>query len=393
MSTPDSRPRIALVTPSFPLRQEPYRGQPIYKTALALRSFADIEAFCPIAHYPRGLQPRSYRFIAADSDWSPDGIQAHYAPYLTIPWVGRYFNGVTSGRAITPALRRFRPQLILSYWVYPEGFGAIQAARQLNVPVIVGARGSDLLRIAGRLTRQRISQSLSRADAVLTVSAELSRAAIALGAHQDRIYTIANGCDTSVFQPADRSTARARLGLPKQGQIILYVGHLIITKGLRELVEAFSEIARRNPSVRLVCIGEGALGAELALRATTTELAGRLLLPGAATPTQVAQWMASCDVLCLPSYSEGCPNAVLEALCCGRPVVASAVGAIPDLVSTESGRLAPARNAAALRSALEQALALPWEPESIARHSQRSWDDVGRETFAVCARLLARCGG
>jgi glycosyltransferase involved in cell wall biosynthesis len=97
--------------------------------------------------------------------------------------------------------------------------------------------------------------------------------------------------------------------------------------------------------------------------------------------------MRAADIFCLPSYTEGCPNVVVEALACGRPIVATKVGGIPELVRPASGILVPPRDSAALREALQLALSKPWDSVEIARTSTRSWETVSAETWAVCRKL------
>ena len=78
---------------------------------------------------------------------------------------------------------------------------------------------------------------------------------------------------------------------------------------------------------------------------------------------------------------------MVEALACGRPIVATNVGGIPELIHPDSGLLVPPRDAAALREALEQALSKQWDSAGIARTSTRSWETVSEETWAVCCKL------
>ena len=103
----------------------------------------------------------------------------------------------------------------------------------------------------------------------------------------------------------------------------------------------------------------------------------------------MAQWMRAADVFCLPSYSEGCPNVVVEALACGRPVVSTEVGGVPELVNESNGILVAPRDAVALRTALDKALDKAWDSDEIARTSARSWETVAQETLAVCHRVRA----
>jgi glycosyltransferase involved in cell wall biosynthesis len=89
--------------------------------------------------------------------------------------------------------------------------------------------------------------------------------------------------------------------------------------------------------------------------------------------------MAAANLVTLPSYMEGCPNVVLEALACGRPVVATRVGGIPEIMSDDCGRLIPPRDADALAQALNAVLTTEWDAASISVHWSRSWSAVARE--------------
>ncbi|MRR38727.1 glycosyltransferase family 4 protein, partial [bacterium] len=352
------RLRIAVVTPLFPLREEPYRGHPIYQTVLALRDFADLEVFCPMAIYPpwKIFQPRTFQARTVDPTYQPGGVTTHYFEHLTLPVVGRLVNGSTSASRLLPLLERFRPQVILSYWVYPYGYAALKVGRRLGVPVVVGSRGSDLLRIPDRISRMFTVRTLRQADGVLTVTEELRHTAVRLGANEQRVHVVTNGCNTSIFSPGDRIAARSRLGIKSRAKLIVYVGHLFAAKGLRELSAAFTELSPEMPHLELAFIGEGSLRQELDQARLHSGLADRFHLPGPASSTQVADWLRAADLFCLPSYSEGCPNVVLEALACGTPVIGTTVGGIPDLVSETSGVLVPPRDILRLKAAMVQAL-------------------------------------
>jgi glycosyltransferase involved in cell wall biosynthesis len=95
---------------------------------------------------------------------------------------------------------------------------------------------------------------------------------------------------------------------------------------------------------------------------------------GTKGPDVVALWLAASDLLCLPSLREGCPNVVLEAMAAGRPVVASRVGGIPDMVGPESGFLVRPEDSDALAEALHSALSAKWDAARIRRSVEdRSW--------------------
>jgi len=145
------------------------------------------------------------------------------------------------------------------------------------------------------------------------------------------------------------------------------------------------------PRLRLFCIGETPReGNPYQIRASQPDIQGRVSFLGPQPAERVARWLGAADLLCLPSYSEGCPNVVLEALSCGRAVVASRVGGIPDIVDASCGILIPPRSASQLTEALANALRRSWDEASIAAHFGRSWQDVAEETYHACQATAAR---
>jgi glycosyltransferase involved in cell wall biosynthesis len=99
--------------------------------------------------------------------------------------------------------------------------------------------------------------------------------------------------------------------------------------------------------------------------------------------------MAAGDLVTLPSYMEGCPNAVLEALACGRPVVATNVGGIPEIMSEECGRLVSPRDPTELADALAFVLDKEWDAAAISAHRSRSWNTVVSELLEVFNSLAS----
>jgi glycosyltransferase involved in cell wall biosynthesis len=154
-------------------------------------------------------------------------------------------------------------------------------------------------------------------------------------------------------------------------------------------VDAVNSLGISHPSLHLFCIGEGAFQAELEARAMDAGHADRIRFLGWRSSMEVASWLTAANVFCLPSYAEGCPNSVIEALACGRPVVATNVGGIPELVNSESGILVPPQDSEALAEALDQALSRRWDEAGISQRSQRGWDQVAEETFEICMECLA----
>lgn len=384
MSTP--RPRIALVTPNLPVPHDLARGRYIHATATELSRLADVRVFLPQAKYPQlpGLRSRSFLHGMVAGDYRLPGIDLEAYTYPALPGLSRVANGAVGAKVLAPRLRAFRPDVVLAYWVYPDGYAAVRAARAIGVPCVVGARGSDVHLRTG-LLRRLTRRTLHAADAVLTVSQAMRRVVVeAYGTAPDKVRCIVNGIDTGVFQPMDRGAARARLGIADDARLVVYVGRMVESKGLRELVEAFGSIAAADGRVQLALVGDGVMHAELRALAAASGLGARIHMPGGMEPSDVAQWLAASDVLTLPSWSEGYPNVLVEAIACGRPVVASDVGGAAEIVNAGNGILVPPRNPGALAAALCDALAREWDHAAMSRAMARGWDAVAAETLAVC---------
>jgi teichuronic acid biosynthesis glycosyltransferase TuaC len=380
--------KITVISSYFPTSTRPYGGNSAFHTLRLLKRCAglEIDVVCPLVRYPGWLAPGSYE--RADVTYRPPEFPTAYVEYPAMPLVTRPFNGAACARLLLPYVRKTRPELILSYWVYPDGYAAVRIGRALGVPVIVGAIGSDLRTRNDPFTIRLVRKTLKEANAVITVSRELRELAIRMGAPPDKVTAILNGCDTTVFHPGDRAEARRQVGVEATGELIVFAGNLIESKGLGELMTAFIGLAKSRPRARLAILGKGIYGETLAARAAEAGLRDRVTLAGGQDAAGVAKWMRAADVFCLPSYSEGCPNVVVEALSSGRPVVATNVGGIPELVNGNCGILVPPRNSDVLRGALEAALAKEWDQEEIARTYRRSWEEVAGETFDVCRKVL-----
>lgn len=147
-----------------------------------------------------------------------------------------------------------------------------------------------------------------------------------------KIRVIQNACNVDHFYPSRPVPPgmRRALGLEEQHLVLVVLGRLEPQKGHKVLLNAMPEILRAYPNVRLLCVGDGALRAELERQAEVLGIREAVRFVGYQTNT--ADWLALADVSVLPSYCEGLPLVAIESLAAGRPMVATAVDGTPDVV-------------------------------------------------------------
>ena len=193
------------------------------------------------------------------------------------------------------------------------------------------------------------------------------------GAPPGRIALLPGGVDTERFHPVDaerKRRLREQLGLPATGFLIGYAGKLNRGKGLEHLVAALPSLRAGHADLHLVLIGAGAnqsLSQEEALRARVRELGLEERVTFSGYVDNVPEYLQSLDVFVLPTEYEALPNALMEAMACGLPCVASRVGGIPDILEDGvSGRLiAPGDPEAIVRAVSE----LRDDPERASRYA------------------------
>jgi teichuronic acid biosynthesis glycosyltransferase TuaC len=376
--------RVAVVTQYFPTSLQPWAGHSAYQTLRLLAKRCELKVFYPEAHYLAGKGSTS----RIDPAYRPPDVDVEYIPYPALPLVSRPLNGWSASRRLLPYVRRFDPGILLNYVAYPDGFAAVRIGGTLHKPVVLTAIGSDLNRMSDPVCAALTKSALRDADFTVTVSGDLLNTARKLGASPTASAAILNGCDTEIFRPQALDAAREALSLPMDAKIVTYVGRYDLRKGLIELIDAAARVKQQTPGLRCYLVGDGP-DKPLLQEAIGKHNADEWITLVPPQPTrEVALWMAASDLVTLPSYKEGCPNVVIEALCAGRPVVATDVGGIPELMDSASGRLVPAMDVEALALALQQTLDQHWSAEEIASRHTRSWQDVATDVLQVLEQTL-----
>lgn len=392
------RIRVLISTGIFPNRILVNRGIYNLKAATALARRCEVRVVAPVPYAPPFLRGGRYAWCASVPPRDEvAGFPVAYPRYVVTPKVGRSFHGFTLyasvARFYDRVSREFQPDLILGYFAYPYGFANVLLGRRLRVPVVVFCRGSDIHSIAqNRLQGRLISWALRRARRVFSVSAALKNDVVALGVPAAHVAVIPNGIEVERHRSLDKRTARDRLGLARDGGLVVCVSRLGREKGIDVLVEA--AVRMQTAGARVVIVGDGPEMTTLSGQIVRLGAGDRVFLAGARPHDEVPLWMAAADVTVLSSRKEGHPNAAVESLACGRPVVATRVGGVPEILTSSAlGRMVPPEDPPALAAALDRALAATWDAAVIeAAGKARTWDTVAHEMLSEFASILDDSG-
>ncbi len=294
-------------------------------------------------------------------------------------------------------LRRRRPAIV-QVPLYSRCSPYVRlAARWASVPLVIAhehCRGRPPSAV-----RALADRCLLPGTHFLAVSEAMRRELISRGVPGWRIAVIENGVDTDGFAPADRVGARRRLGLDEAATIILVPARLEPRKGHTDFLAALASLAPSVPNMLALCAGGGP--AQSALQALGNALGLEGVVRWLGHRADMADLYAAADLVCLPSRVEGLPLVILEAMACGRVVVATDAGGVAEAIEDGvTGRVVAVSQPAALAQTLGDLLAHPAvrsRMETAARERAVACFDARRMVRRLTAcydgwLLEARCG-
>ena len=254
-------------------------------------------------------------------------------------------------------LRRVRPQILHGFNFHANLLAKVVGKKLAGVPTVVVSEAS--VESAKRWHRVALDRWTARWADAHYVNAEAIRDKLMSRERvpADRIWTVRTGVDPKAFAPqVPDDGLRSALGIAPGDPVVVSVGRLAKYKGQEILLEACALDPGRR--WRLVFVGDGPARAAVGARASALGIAHRVVFAGARD--EVAPFLALADCVALASTEEGLPGSVLEAMAMARPVVATAVGGVPEAVADGvTGVLVPAGDAAALAQAIAAVVADP----------------------------------
>jgi len=277
-----------------------------------------------------------------------DAIRQLGIPLTLIPHAGAW-SWATLTR-LTQTLRSLRPRIVQTWLFTADLYGRLAAMRGGAERIISTVRSVEPDKpwqyvLVDRVLRRWTHRFIVNAEAVGRMLA------VREGVPRDRIELIYNGVDLERWHPAhEDGVVRRALGLLGEHPLIGIVGRLAPVKDHETFLRAAALVVREVPKAQCVIIGDGPLRRALEELCCGLQLESRVHFLGA--QARMEQVYAALDVIVVSSRYEGCSNVILEAMAMGKPVIATAVGGNPELLTPRTGMLVPPGDAQRLAQAI-----------------------------------------
>lgn len=282
--------------------------------------------------------------------------------------------------AASETIRRQKVDLVHTHLFNATLLGAVAGALA-GVPVVATIHGNTVL-------AEEVAVARLTGAHLVTVCSAAYGMVLSLGLGEDQVSLIPNAVDSRRYSPErDGQAFRESIGVPEGAPLVGMVSRLSSEKGPDLFVQAASVVAAARPDVHLVLVGDGPMRADLERQIEGLNLSSRFHLAG--TVADTSQVYPALDVVCLPSRMEGIPLTLLEAMASARPVVATSVGGIPELVEMgETGWLVAQGDMKAMAEKTLWLLDNPEQAVAMGRAGRRRVE----ESFDVRGQLARTAG-
>ena len=267
-----------------------------------------------------------------------------------IPLAPRSEMDLSAAFRLARVIKRLAPDIVHAH--DPHGVAMASLALSLggpsaSGPPLVASRRVDFHLKGNSFSRWKYRQ----VDRFIAASEAIRRMLIADGVPEDRTVTVHEGVDVERIVGTPPVNVHEAFWLPHQAPIVGNVAALVAHKGQRHLIEAAHLVVRDLPDVRFVILGEGELREALEHQVRELHLEKHVLLPG--FRTDVIGCIKGFDLFAMSSITEGLGTSLLDAMACGRPIVATSAGGIPEVVADgDTGLLVPPRDDRAMARAM-----------------------------------------
>lgn len=273
--------------------------------------------------------------------------------------------------------------IIQAHFSWPHGYVAVKLGQKYNVPVVITIHeGTERLIHEYNSQDEKIYWTWKNANALIRVN---KKHVPLLKQFNKNVFYVPNGFSSSLFYPMERNEVKIKLNLPLDKKIILNVASLYHVKGQRYLIEAMKEIVKHRKDILCIIVGDGTLMKELKNQIKKLDLENYVKLVGSKPHDEISLWMNAANLFVLSSLSESFGVVQIEAMACGKPVVATKNdGSEEIIISDEYGLLCESENAKDLTEKILIGLDKNWDRENILEYAKHfTWDNAANEIMGI----------
>jgi glycosyltransferase involved in cell wall biosynthesis len=356
--------KLLLFTSIYPLPWKPNKATFNFQQYSRLSNKHDVEFLVPVPWFE---WVKNLKLLLVDHNYK----HVCYFPFFYIPGIFRSLNSFFLVFSIIicvfPLLKMIKAKTVLASWAFPDGLACAWLKKLCKYRLYIQCLGSDInVHVEQPFRRKLLQKSFEKADGVITVSKALENKVKEL-VPNGTTQTIYNGVNFKQFTISNEKFSEAS---------IVFIGNIIKTKGVYELIEAAKQIINTGNMIHFHFIGNGPELNAINNIVQQNDLSGQITLHGSVNHDEVVELLQKCHALVLPSYREGVPNVIMEAFACGVPVIATNVGGISEVLNKSNGILLNSYQTSDIVDGIEQCFKAEWQSEKIrASIANFTWEE------------------
>jgi len=382
---------LLVICNTFPDESDTYIGAIFVKDQLSCLSEYFEKIYVLI---PAPLSITTVRKIPL-KDYNFQNIHVHFIKYVDFPPCYFYFRDLWVKRETSKVLSFIQQNeihfdLIHAHNTWRAGTIAIELKKIFKVPVVLTEHTSNVL-IDRWINRRdpQYAKTWKECDAIIRVNRKDTYIFEQANVPKERVYSIPNGFKKDFFYPLDTKTSKETVGFPTNKKILLSVGALSPTKGYSNMIKSMKKITNTRKDIHYYIIGSGDLRKTLEKQVSQMGLRDYITFVGGKRHGEIHLWINACDLFVLPSINEANPTVMFEALGCGKPMVGTKIGGVPEIItSNKYGLLVEPSDSEDLTEKVLMGLEMEWDRKKIIAYAEQfTWENISKQILQIYQKV------
>lgn len=269
---------------------------------------------------------------------------------------------------------KYKFDIIHSHFIWSSGYAGMMLKREFTVPLIITSHSPSQiygLPTKSRYWKDQVRSILSSSNLIFAVNKKMVGYIKKWYPSSNTLY-LPNGYNSTLFYPKNKNDARNNTGLPDKVKVILSIGSIDTVKGHQVLINAMSYVVKNNSNVICIIIGSGPNKSKLFNMIKERDLEKHVFLHERIDHNKIPDWINSSDIFVLPSLDESFGIVQIEAMACGKPVVASDTDGSKEIITSKDiGLMCRRGDSDDLGNKIVQALSKKWDSNKIINYSHK----------------------